>query len=215
MGQGKSLLALTVIKNAQHECKFQGCNMKLMFATIKEHEEKCIFRLVLCPGDNSRCRAMIPLCGVLNHVEHCPECKWPPKQVLDEEEIRHAIKVKGCTVGRPRKNYGWSTKVMQLNLGPFFFFARFVKKEGNYIVDVVMKGSQEECEGFMVEASMVNVESDKAVFKASFQPRPMTDKNEAIYCLSVPEKGMSKAWKYDPDEGKYLIGYTIKINLLN
>ena len=189
--------------------------MKLKFATIKEHEEKCIFRLVLCPGDNSRCRAMIPLCGVLNHVEHCPECKWPPKQVLDEEEIRHAIKVKGCTVGRPRKNYGWSTKVMQLNLGPFFFFARFVKKEGNYIVDVVMKGSQEDCENFAVEASMVDGESGKGVFKAFFKPRPMTDKNEAIYCLFVPEKGVSKAWKYDAVEGRYYIDFGIKIVKLN
>ena len=50
MGQGQSLLALTVIKAAQHECRHQGCDMMLEFNQIKEHEEKCAWRLVRCPG---------------------------------------------------------------------------------------------------------------------------------------------------------------------
>ena len=45
MGQGQSLLALTVVKNAQHECRLQGCNVSLPFDEIKEHEEKCAWRL--------------------------------------------------------------------------------------------------------------------------------------------------------------------------
>ena len=217
MGQGKSLLALTVIKNVEHECKFEGCNMKLKFAKIKEHEDKCIWRLVLCPGKGSHCRALIPLCSVLNHVEHCRDCKWPPKQVLEEEEMRNHILIKATHVGRPELLH-WSTKVVQLNFGPsekFFFFVRFAKKDGFYVLDVVMKGSQEDCENFAVEASMVDGESGKGVFKAFFKPRPMTDNNEAIYCLFVPEKGVSKAWKYDAVEGWYCIDFGIKIAKLN
>ena len=34
-------------------------------------------------------------------------------------------------------------------------------------------------------------EKGKPVFKCSFQPRPLTDQKEAIYCLSVPERGLS------------------------
>ena len=215
MGQGKSLLALTVIKNVEHECKFEGCNMKLKFAKIKEHEDKCIWRLVLCPGKGSHCRALIPLCSVLNHVEHCRDCKWPPEQVLEEEEMRRSMKIKALNVGRPELR--WSTKVVQLNFGPSeeFFFVRFAKKDGFYVFDVVMKGSQEDCENFAVEASMVDGESGKGVFKAFFKPRPMTDKNETIYCLFVPEKGVSKAWKYDAVEGVYNINYDMKIVKLN
>ena len=216
MGQGKSLLALTVIKYVEHECKFEGCNMKLKFAEIREHEDKCIWRLVLCPGKGSHCRALIPLCSVLNHVEHCRNCKWPPKQVLEEEEIRHSINIKATHVGRPELRR-WATKVVQLGFGPSkeFFFVRFAKKDGFYVFDVVMKGSQEDCENFAVEASLVDGESGKGVFKAIFKPRPMTDKNEAIYCLFVPEKGVSKAWKYDAVEGRYYIDFGIKIVKLN
>ena len=68
---------------------------------------------------------------------------------------------------------------------------------GIFTVDVVMKGSEQECKDFMVEASILNVESGESMFKAIFQPRPLTDQNEAIFCLSVPERGISKGWKYE------------------
>ena len=89
------------------------------------------------------------------------------------------------SVAKPASS--WSTKILQFEGS--FFFVRSEKKDGNYTVDVVMKGSQEDCEHFMVEASLLNVESGKSVFKASFQPRPLTNQNEFIYSLSVPESG--------------------------
>jgi len=207
MGQGRSLLALTVVKNAQHECGHQGCHVKLKIHQIKDHEEKCIWRLILCPGKGTFCTARVPLSTLLNHVQTCIDCKWPPKQVNREGTLIEN-KIGMDRVGGLNAN--WPTTVLQLE-GGFFFFVRCAKKDGNYVVDVVMKGSQEDCEDFMVEASLLNVESGKSVFKASFQPRPLTNQNEAIYSLSVPEKGVSKAWKYDDSEGNYQIRFLVKI----
>ena len=93
------------------------------------------------------------------------------------------------SVAKPASS--WSTKILQFEGS--FFFVRSEKKDGNYTVDVVMKGSQEDCEHFMVEASLLNVESGKSVFKASFQPRPLTNQNEFIYSLSVPGKTVFKS----------------------
>lgn len=209
MGQGRSLLALTVVKNAQHECGHQGCNVKLNFDQIKEHKEKCVWRLILCPGKGTFCTAMVPLCTVLNHVQTCPDCPWPPKQQGDGEGT---LMKKSITVDRVVRmgKISWPTTVLRFE-GRFYFFVRCAKKDENYVVDIVMKGSQEDCEDFMVEASLLNVESGKSVFKASFQPRPLTDQNEFIYSLSVPEKGVSKAWNYDDSEGKYHIQFLVKI----
>ena len=81
------MLALTVIKNVQHECGHQGCNVKLNFGEIKEHEEKCIWRLIPCPGMGINCTAKTPLCNVVNHAEVCPDCNWPPIQVDGEEAL--------------------------------------------------------------------------------------------------------------------------------
>merc|ERR1719339_608291 len=86
MGQGQSLLALTVIKNVQHECGHQGCSVKFNLDQIKEHEEVCVWRRIPCPGSGVKCAAAIPLCNVLNHAQGCPGCGWFGK-LVDEEGI--------------------------------------------------------------------------------------------------------------------------------
>ena len=189
MGQGRSLLALTVIKNVKHECGHQGCNVKLELDQIKEHEETCVWKLILCPGNGSRrCTAVIPLCNVLNHAQGCPGCEWFGK-LADEEGIVLETYIKDENMGRQNR-YRYKTAVFESGEGRLFF-VNSTMKEGIYKVDVVMKGSLEDCEDFMVEASILNLEKGKPVFKSSFQPRPLTDQNEAIYCLSAPEKGLS------------------------
>lgn len=214
MGQGRSLLALTVVKNARHECGHQGCNVKLNFDQIKDHEEKkCILRPILCPGKGTNCKVMVPFCTVLTHVQTCTDCRWPPRVQVDGERLFLNHNIMMDSLVRPERVSSWSTKVIQLEGS--FFFVRSEKREGNYIVDVVMKGSQEDCENFMVEASLMNAESEKSVFKSLFQPRPLSNQNEAIYSLSVPEKGVSKAWKFNEAEGKYTMKYYVKIIRLN
>ena len=109
-----------------------------------------------------------------------------------------------------RSNTTWPTEILQLG-GESFFFVRPAWRGKTFTVDVAMKGSEEECKDFEVEASFLNVESRKSMFKATFQPRPMTDQNEAIFCLSVPERGVSKAWKYEESEKVYRVDFLVKI----
>jgi len=208
MGQGQSLLALTVVKNAQHECRLQGCNMSVPFEQIREHEEKCIWRLVICPG--SICTEMIPLCTVLNHVPNCPSCVWPP--------------VKGHGIGVSRRNFlmldkarafdgksvSWKTDILQLEPGGVFFVRRG-RKGDVFMIEVVMMGSKEGCKEFMVEASILDTVSGKSMFKSTFQPRPMANQNEAVFCLSVPERAVSEVWKYNMLKEKYRIEYLVKV----
>jgi len=203
MGQGQSLLALTVIKNVQHECGHQGCSVKFNLDQIKEHEETCVRRRIPCPGPGVNCAAVIPLCNVLNHVQGCPGCVWLGKVAVLETHI----KVKN--VGRWNE-LRYKTAVFEFEEGRLFF-VKSTRKEGIYKVDVVMKGSQEDCEDFVAEASILNSETGKPVFKSSFQPRSLTDQNEAVFCLSVPVGALSKAWKYDENAREYLIDSSVKI----
>ena len=41
--------------------------------------------------------------------------------------------------------------------------------------------------------------------------RPLSNLNEAVYCLSVPERGVSEAWKLDLLKKKYQIAYLVKV----
>ena len=60
IGEGKSLLAFTVVKQAKHECRLKGCTELIPFDEIKQHEEECNWRLVICPGSGVSCKAMVP-----------------------------------------------------------------------------------------------------------------------------------------------------------
>ena len=60
MREGRSLLAFTVVKQAKHECTLEGCSAVVPFDEIKEHEERCNWRLVICPGSTRSCNVMVP-----------------------------------------------------------------------------------------------------------------------------------------------------------
>ena len=64
-----------------------------------------------------------------------------------------------------------------------------------YCVDVVMLSSEEECQNYAVEASMIDFKNRKLAFKAMFTPRPMAKVNQAGYCLRVPQEEVSKVLK--------------------
>ena len=122
---------------------------------------------------------------MLNHAEGCLGCESPTQAAEEGIVMKHRIH-------QLNRVGSWQTKVLQSEDG-WFFFVKSTRKAGVYKVDVVMNGSQDDCEDFMVKA---RVEArgggkGKPVFKSSFQPRPLTDQNEAIYCLSAPEKGLS------------------------
>ena len=51
MGNNKSLLAMVVIENMEHECTNTGCTEKLSYEKLTKHvEEFCKFRVILCPS---------------------------------------------------------------------------------------------------------------------------------------------------------------------
>ena len=209
MGQGKSLLAFAVAEQVQHECRHLGCTRLLPFDQIEQHEGGCDWRLIACPSSSKRCRAMIPFCHVENHAQECVKIKWPPVRISEEGktvEVSFSKKklVSGmCHVPRAYQFEG------------FLFFLKICKKKdgGNYTVDVVMKGTKEDCKEFMIEASVLDAKSGKSdmAIKAIFPPRPLEKEYKEGNCLSVPEEVMSGLWKYTAEKDKYTFVLHLKV----
>merc|ERR1719193_2267694 len=78
MGEGRSLLAFTVVKQAKHECTLEGCSTVVPFDEIKQHEERCNWRLVICPGSTRSCNVMVPFQKVEEHLKDCSGFVVPP-----------------------------------------------------------------------------------------------------------------------------------------
>ena len=53
----------------------------------------------------------------------------------------------------------WKTEILQLDEG-FVFFVRLSRKGGIFMIDVVMKGTKEDCKELMVEVSILDVQGN-------------------------------------------------------
>ena len=196
-GEGKSLLALAVAEEVQHECSHQGCTKRTPLDQIEQHEKECKWRQILCPGKG--CTAMIPFCEVEDHAQRwCCGCEWPPKDSLEHGIGR--ILTKGFDVDRDDGNdFAWDTDLIQYE--GKLFFCRVFNKNGIFTVDVVMKGSLEECRGFLIEAAILDANSDEVepAVEAKFPPRPLKEDNKPGFCLTVPFSMMSEVRKFSSE----------------
>jgi len=216
MGEGQSLLALAVVKEALHECSLPGCGMKLPFDKIKEHENTCQWRRVRCPGGGSRCNRVVPFCQVLTHVEECNSCKL----AVDYERILKSDGVmqdkmalsKRLIDGSVDGKLDWKTVVLFFQ-GQDFFVRRFWRN-GCFLCEVMMKGTKEECRGYVAKVSVVDAESRQAMLTTSFSPRPLETEYEIGFCLSAPKQALSEVWKYEAARNVYLIYVRVELNKL-
>ena len=132
---------------------------------------------------------MIPFCKVEDHAQECPDCVWPPFELDGEEEDGVILESFFFDDGEDDIN---PTEIIQFE--GKLFFCRVFKTNGIFTVDVVMKGSLEECEEFRIEAAVLDPNSgdDYDDKKASFQPRPLKEDNKPGFCLTVPFNSMSE-----------------------
>ena len=104
----------------------------------------------------------------------------------------------------------WRTQVVKYE--DEIFFGRLKREDNAFTLDVVMKANEEDCENYLVEASMMDVRTGKLMFKSTFPPRPLDKENNPSFCLVVPQKAMAKVWKLIENEEKYSFIHHIKVN---
>ena len=182
--------------------------MKLPFDKIKEHEDTCQWRRVRCPG-GSRCNRVVPFCHVLTHVEDCNKCK------LAEDSdgiLKRGVAISKRHIDANVDKDGWKTLVL------FFqgqiFFVRRIWRNGCFLCEVMMKGTKEECRGYVAEVSVLDAESGQAMLTTSFSPRPLDAEYEVGFCLSAPKQALSEVWKYEPARNACSIYFTVEFNKL-
>ena len=148
---------------------------------------------------------MIPFCKVEDHAQECRECDWPPEKIQEDGIIfsfdRTTRALRRC----------WVTNLI-LYKGKLFF-CRVFSENGIFTVDVVMKGSLEECKEFRIEAAILDPNADEVepAVKTSFQPRPLKEDNKPGFCLMVPFNLMSEVGKYNAVDDKVNIVVEIKV----
>ena len=206
MGDGTSLLAKVLIENMDHVCSLKGCKEKVAFEDFEKHQEECSHRLVICPGSNLSCQARVAFCDVEAHILACPdliEHNAGGNMVVFTYEHQEDLLV--------RTNMVWSTLCFESNFNKIFF-VRMDKTDGIFSIEVAMKGSNVDCEKYLVEVTVMNV--DMPIFKSQYHPRPIGKDNEKQFSLSFSQAAISKVWKFNKMTRRFFFDVSVKIDVI-
>ena len=207
MGDGQSLLAKVLIENMYHVCSLKGCKEKVPFEDYEKHQEECSHRLVICPGSNLTCHDRVAFSDVESHILTCPDSiEHNPgggNLVTFTYEHQEDLLV--------RTNMVWSTLCFEAESKTFF--VRMDKTGGTFSIEVVMKGSKVECEQYVAEVTVLNMDSDDVpIFKAQYHPRPIGKDNLKEFTLSFSQTAISKVWKFNQMTRRFFFDIGVKIH---
>ena len=192
LGDATSLLAARLAERVKHECEHEGCEEKVTFAELENHQLSCLFRKVLCPGSGKTCKLELPLIKIEEHVKSCPDHLKPIKVNDAVFKLRMAQRYKD---GGEALLWGSHTVSAHGKL----FFLRIKREKQTQVFETVMLGSAEECKGYVVTTKIL--EKDSKTFTANTSsPRPISEEMWSHPGLMLPEKALKNIWRPDGDQ---------------
>ena len=142
MGNGKSLLAVTVIENIEHKCRFVECEELFALDKLDAHEKICQHRIVKCPY--SKCEVEIAMSKLLDHLGLLTCCDNSKPKVIETSSKTGKIDLivtKFPTQGN--KNISWRMETFSYRDTNFVICS---EKIGDYYhFTMVMFESEEVC----------------------------------------------------------------------
>jgi len=148
MGIGKSLLAITVIENIDHKCKFVECEELFAVDKLEAHEENCRHRLVKCPY--YWCNEEIALSNLLAHLgkKDCSFDSVPTVIETSSKTGKAFLKVNELS-NLTAPELCWKVYIYSYRDTNFAIKA---KKQGDYYhFTMVMFEAREVCSNFQIE----------------------------------------------------------------
>ena len=211
MGEGRSALAKVVIEHMDHECSFRGCGELVALKDYAAHQATCRHRLAACPavGAPWGSSKMEAFCDVLDHARAC-------RGICSGDNLED-----GNVFGMDRfavqelDNF-WKIRMLEADSGNIFFLK--VQKVNNmFSLEVVMLGTQEECEAYTMEVSVIHPDTKMVAIKASFKPRPIVATNDTDdFCLTFKQKSLAKMMKHSKEKERldFIVSVHIQMQTL-
>ena len=213
LGEIKSLLAKTVIENVKHECDLEGCKKMIDHSEIKNHKKMCEFRLVRCPGEN--CEVMLAFNLAMEHIRGCKD----NRSVMEVERINGncvLIQEISKTEILKKNNVTWQTVIKKL-VNNETMFLRMRKMQNVFEMEVVMKGSEKECQKYKADITIYDTKTGEIVLHMCHSPRPISTLEWGPVRLLVSQDTLASLWKLDKEDSSlyvFNIGFEISEKIL-
>jgi len=157
MGNGKSLLAVTVIENIDHKCKFVECEEVFAQDKLEAHEKICQHRTVKCPY--SKCAEEISLSKLLDHLGKKSCCYRSNPMVIDSSSKTGEVNMIVSKFSSTRnKDDCWKVDTFSYRGTNFAICSG--NTGGYYHFTMVMFESEEVCSKFKIDMEVHEYEQD-------------------------------------------------------
>ena len=188
MGNNKSLLAMVVIENMEHECTNTGCKEKLPYKEVTKHmEELCKLRIILCP--DILCKGLMPISSFDEHAKACTKIDLKTHQ-RREVKINRELYEQG--------NINWPTQIFRTKNETFAL--RLGMRKHSFYFDSAMLAERDKCERFMTTISILDPNSVTS-FNGQFTPTPIGPTHIEESILMIHKRSLAKVFRA---EGNYL-----------
>jgi len=197
MGNGKSLLALTVIENIDHRCKFVECEDFFPSDKLEDHEKICKHRIVSCPYD--LCNEKVALSKLMDHLnrESCSSDSVPTVITNCYKSGRANF---CANADLAESELTW---IVHTFLYQDVSFAVFPKKFDNlYHFVMIMFATKKECFKYKIEMEVHERDSkssqdSEVSFRYSGKPCSIEEdkKEQKYFGLTVNNRGMESILK--------------------
>ena len=196
MGNNKSLLAMAVIENMEHECTNTGCKEMLAYEEVRKHkEELCKYRLVLCPGEE--CDSTFPCSSFDDHTNTCED-------IDVATDTRNWFRVDDDN----DTNSQWNTRIYHINNE--IFGLRVGNCNGNFFFETLMLAEREKCNRFKTTISILDP-NDETSFVGQFNPTPIGATHVQGSRLTIEKKSMDTIMTTEND-GSRMFGIDLSIS---
>ena len=209
MGNNKSLLAMVVIENMEHECTNTGCKEKLAYKEVTKHkEELCRFRKVLCPGNPVWATSLgnpdelMPLSSLGEHVKTCSEINDKTAKLSTSTEItleREMFEEADGTIY-------WNTVMFRVKNETFALRMGF--RDNILHFDSVMLAEREKCNRFMTTISVLHRKSGTS-FMGQFTPTPIGPEDTEEFALMVHKRSIAKVFTTEEENPRLRIDFKV------
>eukprot|EP00092_Neocalanus_flemingeri_P028601 GFUD01031058.1.p1 GENE.GFUD01031058.1~~GFUD01031058.1.p1 ORF type:complete len:298 (+),score=24.42 GFUD01031058.1:242-1135(+) len=215
MGDGKSLLAVTVIENIDHRCRFFDCGEFFPHDRIEEHAKVCGHRTVICP--HSRCNRKVGLSKLLGHLnEILGDCSYGSDRIENVSLVDKVSAVQTLNFSASemsRKGKFVSYKLHTFAYEDISFCIKVGKRDWLYHFYRVMFAAEEVCSEYKIEMTVHerNATSDDSVVTFKFCGKPCSidiDEKE-IYGLKIDKTGMEQILNKSRN-GAFSVSFSIR-----
>jgi len=223
MEGGRSLLALTVVENIEHECGHEGCSTTLPLPALPQHEAECERRPVKCPSLD--CGAVVSLAGLLTHVRLCCFIKQVRSYSLPHS-FHYMMNESVEELAGDRKNFNWKLEALRFDGRLFFLKVTRKARSGRWYVFLQLGERKEAAMQYRVSVtlgrprSLTGVGSSYAgdafsqTYMGDLCPIDVASVEEAEdrgLCLAVKDGGMQKFFVRNRDTGENEFSVTVNI----